>query len=226
MVLIRRFGEKITGIIWSQGKIGLNFEVDVIEGRGDYWRIRFDSGTDLTPQNWQRGDWSQTHVRGGPIRGQEGRKEEERRGLSGVYWCQGILVKLGCDLTPVRIPQVYIVFNSKTSLGFYLCQAAFVQCFTRFDWVIHFKTKFFPSTLSERLREPCHESGEKRSSEPRNIIWGHIGLIWDSPNPWRLGKENIHVVSDNVVETYAYSWHGTSNLIGRREKILTDPDGL
>ena len=31
MVLIRRFREK-TGIIWSQGKMGLNFEVAVIEG--------------------------------------------------------------------------------------------------------------------------------------------------------------------------------------------------
>ena len=49
MVFIRRLGERITGIIWSQGKIVFRVEVAVIEGRVAYWMRHFVGGTDLTP---------------------------------------------------------------------------------------------------------------------------------------------------------------------------------
>ena len=49
MVLIRRLGKTITGIIWHQVKIRLRVEVAVIEGRGAYQRRRFEGGTDITP---------------------------------------------------------------------------------------------------------------------------------------------------------------------------------
>ena len=49
MVLIRRLGKTITGIIWHQVNIRLRVEVDIIEGRGAYWRRRFEGGTDLIP---------------------------------------------------------------------------------------------------------------------------------------------------------------------------------
>ena len=47
MVLVRRMGETIIGIIWRQGKILLKFEVYGIEGMEAYWRIRFEDGIDL-----------------------------------------------------------------------------------------------------------------------------------------------------------------------------------
>ena len=49
MVLIRRLGKTITGIIWHQVKIRLRVEVAVIEGRGAYQRRRFEGGTDIIP---------------------------------------------------------------------------------------------------------------------------------------------------------------------------------
>ena len=47
IVSVRRLGKAIIGRFWRQGNIRLRFEVDDIEGRGDYWRSRFEDGTDL-----------------------------------------------------------------------------------------------------------------------------------------------------------------------------------
>ena len=49
MVLISSFGKAINLIFWRQGNIRFRVEVDVIEGRGAYWRSQFEGGTDLIP---------------------------------------------------------------------------------------------------------------------------------------------------------------------------------
>ena len=45
--MIRRSGKTIIVRVWSEGKIGLRVEVNIIEGRGGYQGIRFEGGTDL-----------------------------------------------------------------------------------------------------------------------------------------------------------------------------------
>ena len=79
------------------------------------------------PQIDTGGGRGQAHVRGGPIRGQGGSKEEELRGLSVGYRHQGIPVNLGY-LTPVILQQVYIVLTYRTSQGFYFRREVFVKC--------------------------------------------------------------------------------------------------
>ena len=63
----------------------MRVEVAVIKRRGEYHKSRFEGGTDLTTPYLHRGDQGQAHVMGGPIIGQGGSKEEERRVLSGGY---------------------------------------------------------------------------------------------------------------------------------------------
>ena len=47
MVLIRQLGEIITSRTRRKGNTKLRVEVDVIEGRGDYWKSRLVGGTEL-----------------------------------------------------------------------------------------------------------------------------------------------------------------------------------
>ena len=76
MVLNRRSGETITGGIRSQWKIRSRVEVAAVKGRVAYQKSRLEGGTDLIPTTWHWGVQGQSHVRGGTIIVQEGRKEE------------------------------------------------------------------------------------------------------------------------------------------------------
>ena len=49
IVYIRYLGKVIYGIFWRQREIRWRVEVDDIEDRGTYQRIRVEGGTELTP---------------------------------------------------------------------------------------------------------------------------------------------------------------------------------
>ena len=95
---------------------------------------------------------------------------------------------MGCFLTPVRLLQVYFVLTCRTRQGLYLRQVAFVQRLisTRFSSPLNYK--FLPPNCPKRLREPCHEAGGGRSSQPRIIRLGHIGLIQVSLDTQGIGR--------------------------------------
>ena len=56
--------------------------MDDTEGRGAYWRIRFEGGTELIHSVLHQGDQGRDHVKREPIIGQGGKKVEEGRGMS------------------------------------------------------------------------------------------------------------------------------------------------
>ena len=51
----------------------------------------------------------------------------------------------------------------------------------------------------------------------------NLGLIRDLPNDWGIGQVNVHVVLDDVVDTYACGRYGTSRLRGRGGTRFTGP---
>ena len=50
-------------------------ELNLIEGRGAYWRSSFEDGTDLIPPDSHWGYFGQSHIRREHIRGQVESKE-------------------------------------------------------------------------------------------------------------------------------------------------------
>ena len=139
-----------------------------------------------------------------------GRKVSIRR----IPDSRGSIFEMGCSLTPLSLLQVYFVLNYRTIQGLCLCWADFVQRLISTRSISPIKHKFFPPTCPERLRGSCHEAGGRRSSQPRTIIWGHLGLIRDSLDARELGQGDIPVVLDDDVDTYACGRHSTSSFRG------------
>ena len=131
-----------------------------------------------------------------------------------------------CFLTPVSLLQMYFVITSQKSQGIYLLQAAFVQrlILTRFSPLLNYK--FYPPTRPERLVEPCHEAGGRSLSYFGTLNWGLLGLIMDSLDALWNAQVNIPVVSDDGVETYICSRHGTNRFEVEGESYRLAPDGL
>ena len=109
-------------------------------------------------------------------------------------------------------PKNIFVLTSWKSQGFYLRQATFVQLLHLTQSITSPNQHFFHQPA---LRDPCHDSGGRKSSQLRAIISVHFGLIRESLNDQGLGQLNIPVVSEYGVDTYFCRRNGTIQLRGR-----------
>ena len=219
MVSLTCLDRAIYDRIRIQGEIRWRIEVAAIKGRGTYQRSRVEGVTDLSPPSLTPGI-----LRLGSCQGRscprKGKKEGFCQEDTGV---KGVPFKMVFLLTPVSLLQVYFILTSPTIQGLYLCWVAFVQRLILNRSSSPLNYKFFPPTQPRYWDTPVITQRGGGLSQPGTLSLVQIVIFPDSLDTQGLGKGNIPVVLDNVVNTYGCCQHVTIFLRDGGGIGLTDP---